>query len=97
MNTLKRYILACDDNCQVALAASTAVSTPLRGPCMPDVLGSVGGEALAVAPLLMKEACHHVQMQLIKLVAVPVLEVRHSGEHALVLARAMHLHQHQLR
>ena len=70
-----RYILACDDNCQVALAASTAVSTLLRGPCMPNVQGSVVWEALVVAPLLMKEARHNVQMRLIKLVAVLVLEV----------------------
>ena len=75
MYTLMRYSLACDDNCQVALAASTAVSTPLRGPCMPDVQGSVVGEALVVAPLLMKEARHPVQMRLIKLVSVLVLEV----------------------
>ena len=37
---------------------------------MPDVQESVAGEALAVAPLLMKEARHQVQMRLIKLVSV---------------------------
>ena len=52
-----------------------AVSIPLRGPGMPNVQGSVVGEALVVAPLLMKEARHHVQMWLIKRVAVLVLEV----------------------
>ena len=52
-----------------------AISTPLTDPCVPDVQGSVVGEALVVAPLLMKEARYHVQMRLIKLVAVLVLEV----------------------
>ena len=69
-----RNILACDDNCQVALAA-TAVSTSRRGPRMPNIQGSVVWEAFVVAPLLMKEARHNVQMRLIKLVAVLVLEV----------------------
>ena len=75
MYNLMRFSLAYDDNCHVALAASTAVSTPLRGPRMPDVQESVVGEALVVAPLLMKEARHHDQMQLIKLVAVLALGV----------------------